>query len=214
MKLDETDLSILKVLTQDGRASLREVAARTSLSTPTVSFRLARMLKARLIRGFVPVIDPSASRQVMAFVRLKVPGSRANVVASKLARLGEVSGVYFTTGKENLTIRVSSENVEGLQRFLSGRHLRQLRGEVVSSTIVTRTLKEEQAPRLARGVSLNLRCDYCRGEVATNRPYNLRVASTMYYFCCRTCRHSYIEKNRSKIHSVRLRMGSETTLHS
>jgi len=209
VKLDAPDLSILRVLIEDGRASLREVAMRTSLSTPTVSQRLARMQKSGLIRGFIPVIDPGASHQVLALVKLKVPGSSARSVASKLAQMEEVAGVYLTTGDANLTIRVSSEDVRSLQRFLTGKILGSARGEVVSGDIITETIKEQPAPRLTRGAILKLKCDFCGGEVTADRPYNVRVGTTVHYFCCRTCRHSYLEKNRSKILSARLKMGPE-----
>ena len=50
-------MKILRALMRDGRASYREIATRTSLTTPTVSLRLSRMGKGGLVRGFEPVIE-------------------------------------------------------------------------------------------------------------------------------------------------------------
>jgi DNA-binding Lrp family transcriptional regulator len=213
LNLDSADLSILKVLTKDGRASLREIAARTSLSTPTVSLHLSRMRKGGLIKGFVPVIDPSAIHEVAGFIRLKVPAQNIDRVAMSLARMEEVTGVFITTGEENLVVRVSSEDVEGLQRFVGSKLARHLEGELVSDDVVTRTLKDERSTRLKESATIRLRCDFCGQEITSSRPYNIQVGSTYHYFCCRTCRKSYLEKHRSRIKLAASRAG-QTNLHS
>lgn len=213
MKLDSTDLSILRILTKDGRSSLREIAARTSLSTPTVSLHLSRMMKGGLIKGFVPVLDPSAVNEVTGFVKLKVPAHLVEKVAARLARTEGVTGVFITTGEENLTVRVDSEDVGELQRFISEKLARRLEGEVVSSDIVTKVLKDERSTRLNQTATIRLRCDYCGQEIASSRPYNLRVGTTYHYFCCRTCRRSFFEANKSRIKLASARSG-KTNLRS
>ena len=213
MKLESTDLSILRILTKDGRASLREIAARTSLSTPTVSLHLSRMMKGGMIRGFVPVLDPSAVNEVTGFVKLKVPAQLVDQVAARLARTEGVTGVFITTGEENVTVRVSSEDVRALQRFVTEKLARRLDGEVVSSDIVTKVVKDERSLRLNAGATVRLRCDYCGQEVASSRPYNIRVGTTYHYFCCRTCRKSFLETNKSRIRLASSR-GSKTNLRS
>ena len=206
LKLDSNDLSILKVLMEDGRASLREIAARTSLSTPTVSFRLSRMQKSGLIRGFAPILDPSATNQVLALVKLKVAGHKMDGITRVLAKMPEVTGVYVTTGEDNLTVKVSTDDVESLQRFVGGKLAKLPDVELVSNNIITKTLKDERSPRLKQDTTLKLRCDFCQGEVTSNRPYNIKVGSTYHYFCCRTCRKSYLDKYRSRIRSATSRL--------
>src|SRR5579883_2116961 len=77
MKLDSIDAAILKQLLADGRASLRDIAKKTSLSTPTVSSHFYRMIKAGLITKFVPVINLNETELhgILALVNLKVQGS-------------------------------------------------------------------------------------------------------------------------------------------
>ena len=62
----------------DGRASFRQIAQRTALTTPTVSARVARMMKAGLIKKFVPVLSAdSVDRGVLALVTLKTTSAAA-----------------------------------------------------------------------------------------------------------------------------------------
>ena len=43
-------------------------------------------------------------------------------------------------------------------------------------------------------LTLNLKCDYCHGEVTSSRPYTIAAGPSHYYFCCRTCKKDYMAK--------------------
>ncbi|TLY15385.1 MAG: Lrp/AsnC family transcriptional regulator [Thaumarchaeota archaeon] len=84
LKLDAIDISILDAFLNDGRASLRDVARETSLSTPTVSSHLSRLMKGRLIKKFVPLLNLDAIDQgIVSVVTLKVPPSEVNTLAKR-----------------------------------------------------------------------------------------------------------------------------------
>lgn len=44
VKLDDTDLAIIRVLEKDGRKSFRQIARETGISTPTVKARFTRLI--------------------------------------------------------------------------------------------------------------------------------------------------------------------------
>ena len=118
MKLDAVDTKILEALMDDGRASFRQIARRTSLTTPTVSTRMARMVRGGLIKKFVPILSAdSANRGVLALVTLRVDSGSVEKIAGDLAKLREVEGVYMTTG-QSITLKVSLGDVKELQPFL------------------------------------------------------------------------------------------------
>lgn len=52
MKLDETDLMILRELHKDSRISLRSLARRINLSAPSVTERVRRMEADKIIEGY------------------------------------------------------------------------------------------------------------------------------------------------------------------
>ena len=114
MKLDPIDLVILKELNADGRASLRQIAKKSSLSTPTVSSRFERMKKAGLIQKFIPVLSPDVSDDpsLLAFITLSVPSSSIEKITKELGSEPEVIGVFVTTGASNLVLNISVRNVQ------------------------------------------------------------------------------------------------------
>ncbi|MDA4115101.1 MAG: AsnC family transcriptional regulator [Thaumarchaeota archaeon] len=210
MKPDEIDARILGALIDDGRASLRQIAKRTSLTTPTVSARFDRMKKSGMIRKFVPVLSPdSVGRGVFAVISLKVNSSSAEKLGSDLSKLPEVENVYVTTG-QGMTLKVALSDVAGLQKFLSRRVLARPGVSVASSQIITKVVKEEPAPLSPSALIMNLKCDFCHEEVARARPYTLTTRSSRYYFCCKTCRNAYLEKFGPRL--ARIKHGEKTAL--
>jgi len=205
LKLDAIDISILDAFLNDGRASLREVARETSLSTPTVSSHLSRLMKGRLIKKFIPLLNLDAIDQgIVSVVTLKVPPSEVNTMAKKLAGSEEVAGVYVTSGEHRIILKVHAESVHELEHFLSETVAN--RGcVVVASEILSSIVKDEQPVKLKSGVTLALKCDFCKGPISNNRPYNIKVGNSRYYFCCKTCRRTYLDKHRSRLEAAKSR---------
>jgi Lrp/AsnC family leucine-responsive transcriptional regulator len=202
LKPDATDLRILEALMEDGRASLRQIARRTSLTTPTVSARIARMTRAGLIKKFVPVLSvDSVNPRVLSLVTLKVSSAVAEEVARDLALLREVEDVYMTTG-QGITLKVALDSPQGLQSFLKLGALAKSGVDVTSSQIITSVIKEEPSTLLPSAMSMNLKCDYCSEEVTRSRPYTVAAGSSHYYFCCRTCRKAYLDKYGSRLENL------------
>jgi len=204
LKLDPIDLVILKELNADGRASLRQIAKKSLLSTPTVSSRFERMKKAGLIQKFVPVLNPNASddSSLLAFVTLNAPSSAVEKITKELGSKSEVTGVFVTAGPNNLLLKVSVRNAQSLQRFLTNAEFRKLGVEVIGSQIITETVKDERPPPFTEEVHMKLNCDLCKGEITSNTPYTIRVASTRYYFCCKTCKATYLQKHGDRIRAI------------
>ncbi len=198
MKSDEIDAKILEALMKDGRASYRQIAERTNLSTPTVSARLARMIKGGMIKKFVPVVSiDSPDRGLDALVVMKVDPLSATDVANHFAKLSEVQSVYTTTG-QLITLKVNLQTAQELQPFLTN-HVPE-EAQVISSEIITGTIKEEEyVPVVSKALTMDLKCDYCGGPVASSRPYTISSHFSHYYFCCKTCRKAYIAKNGRKL---------------
>ena len=203
MKADEIDVRILGALMEDGRASLRQIAKRTSLTTPTVSARMTRMTRAGMIKKFVPILSPgSIGRGIAAMISLKVESSSAERLAEDLAKLQEVESVYITTG-QGMTVKVALDDVAGLQAFLNRSLLARRGVSVVSSQIITSVVKEEPASAIPTSLTIDLRCDYCHEEVSRARPYTIAAGSSRYYFCCKTCRNAYLDKFGSRLAKTR-----------
>ena len=204
MKLDPLDILILKELAIDGRASFREIAKRSSLSTPTVSSRYERMQRAGLIRKFAPIfnLEVADNAGILAMVTMSAPLSKTDLIAADLGKLAQIYEVIVTTGRENIIVKLRLENTQALQKFLTSATLKQMDVRITGSQIITSTVKDEYPLPFAEGFRLNLRCDLCKGEITNPKPYTIKVASTRYYFCCKTCKRNYLEKHGQAIQKL------------
>jgi Lrp/AsnC family leucine-responsive transcriptional regulator len=209
MKLDAADMKILRALMENGRASFRQVAKKTSLTTPTVSARIARMIKAGLIRGFVPILSADAySRGVAAFVTLRLKSSSPEKIAKEFAELRGVEDVYVTA-EQSVILKIALENVQELQSFLEKRVWGRPEVSVAHSEVISATLKERPPAVPPNEITMDLRCDFCGGNVANNRPYTISIGHFHRYFCCKTCRKAYLAKYGSKL--AKLKAQSQNT---
>ena len=72
MKLDTTDIQILKALQNDGRESASHIAKKVNVSVPTVTERIRKLQESGIILGFQTVIDPtSIGLDVVSIVLVK-----------------------------------------------------------------------------------------------------------------------------------------------
>ncbi len=193
LKLDETDTAILKALMKDGRLSFRQIAAQVGVTTPTVESRVRKMTESGVIKKIAPILDiDKVEKGVAALLMLKVNLAKVNSVLEKLAPLEEVRSIFLTTGGSNMIVRVAASSNEAFQDFLN-RQVATLNADVVSSEVITRTVKDEQGVALYGEMAVALVCDYCGGEIS-GKPFTLNVDQGKRFFCCKTCLSSYKEK--------------------
>jgi len=201
-EFDETDITILQALLEDGRMPFRRIAELASVSTPTVESRVRRMFDMGLIKRIIPILDTDKFKGgVVANVRLKVDYSKLGEVIQALEKIEEVRSIYTTTGEANLTLRVFAEDVKALQDFLTTSIARLDGVTIVSSDVVARIVKEQPAVVLKPGLGVRLTCDYCGREIR-GKPETLKIGGGERFFCCKTCRSSYQEKYKDKIESL------------
>ena len=79
--LDGVDLHILRILADDARTSMAEIARLVGMSAPSVSERIKRLQENGTIQGYTIRIDPAAlGRPLSAWLRIRpVPGQLAAV---------------------------------------------------------------------------------------------------------------------------------------
>jgi len=59
-EIDEKDKKIMKALFEDGRMSVAEIEKKTGIRRDSVARRLRRLVKDKIITGFIPIINPPA----------------------------------------------------------------------------------------------------------------------------------------------------------
>jgi Lrp/AsnC family leucine-responsive transcriptional regulator len=115
--LDATDLKILRLLQDDGRMSLAELAAKVGLSASPCLRRVRLLEKAGVIARYVAVLDQRAvGLPVSVFVSVKLEKQREELLdrfAKTIARWPELM-----TGPRDYWLRVVVPDLQAYERFL------------------------------------------------------------------------------------------------
>lgn len=203
MKLDNIDITIINSLMQDGRKSFRRIAKETKVSTPTVESHFTRMKDIGLIKNIEPVLDLNKiENQVHALVYLKVDPSYLMSIAGSLSSFVEVKDVYTTTGEYNMTLKLNLDSVERVEEFVR-QEISSIEGiESLSYHVITKIIKEDHSTRITEGLSIRVKCDYCRNQIVGHaKVFNIRNKFER-NFCCNSCLTLYKEKYKGRIESL------------
>lgn len=114
----DLDLSIVKILKQDGRTSNQKIADSLGVTTSIVGTRIKRMEEAKAMK-IVAVADFSALNYNYLYpIGIDVKGRMAKDVASDLAKLDEVIIVQLVVGKHDIEVLVALSDMKDLNAFL------------------------------------------------------------------------------------------------
>jgi len=118
-EIDGVDRQILGVLSEDARISLKELAGRVGLSSPSVSERLRRLEEKGVIRGFTVDIDPAAlGYTLQAIVRIRPLPGKLHIVQALIAEIPEVVDCDKVTGDDCFVARLYLRSIAQLDGIL------------------------------------------------------------------------------------------------
>ncbi len=200
--LDETDLTILQLLTENARAAYSDIATEVELSAPAISDRVDRLEEAGVIRGFTLDLDRSQLQGgVPLLVEVAVaPGETATVRAA-IDDAQAVEHVFETAdGDIVFHARVPHRRVRDLLENILGDDVedsRSVADEEQSPTAVedyevTMLTEVDWAPTVS-GSGFALACAEC-GNTVTSEGQTSRIDDTVYHFCCRSCEDRFEQR--------------------
>jgi DNA-binding Lrp family transcriptional regulator len=118
MKLDDTDVKILKALVSDARLSSRQIAKKSNVSIGTVLTRIKRMEKEGIVRGYSAIVDhEKIGYQLTAITEITVSKGRLLEVENEIARMSNVCCVYDVTGMTDAYVVAKFKSREELSTF-------------------------------------------------------------------------------------------------
>ena len=118
-ELDELDRRIVKILVDDARISLKELAAQVKLSSPSVAERLRRLEERGAIRAFTVDVDPRAlGYELQAIVRIRPLPGKLLTVQKLIGEIGEFSECDKVTGDDCFVGRLHLRSIEQLDEIL------------------------------------------------------------------------------------------------
>ncbi len=145
-ELDDTDLSILRLLRKNARMSYMEMSRRTGIADATIQHRLKRLREKGALK-FTVMVDPAASGyRVMAIMLVQTDTEKHDEAKQALAALPEVTEVYGMLGEHDLLIKVWAKGLEELNHIINDR-IRAIDGiEDLAEMVMAERVKEEVAP--------------------------------------------------------------------
>lgn len=119
--LDEIDRQILKLLRQDARRTVRDIARRVDLTVAPVKRRIDRLESTGVIDGYTVRVDQSkVGSGLEAVVELKVAGDmELEAILQFASEIPEVNEVLTIAGDPDALVRVRADNINDLQRVVN-----------------------------------------------------------------------------------------------
>jgi DNA-binding Lrp family transcriptional regulator len=119
--LDETDLAILRVLQENARITVRELAENVHLSATPVHERVKRLERAGVIRQYVAVLDAAKvgkSLMVICYVSLQQHNKDAGgKFIQAILGMDEVLECLTISGQFDFMLKVVAENMDAYYNF-------------------------------------------------------------------------------------------------
>ncbi|MFB7909686.1 Lrp/AsnC family transcriptional regulator [Kitasatospora sp. NPDC056076] len=121
-RLDRVDRAILRLLQQDGRASIRSVAERVHVSRANAYARISRMVEDGIIRGFTARVDHERAGQgASAYITLKIVQNSWRTVREQLLALPGVAHIALVGGDFDVLLLVHTADNHALRDLVLNR---------------------------------------------------------------------------------------------
>ncbi|NJP43062.1 Lrp/AsnC family transcriptional regulator [Actinacidiphila epipremni] len=117
--LDPIDAAIVRLLQEDGRASIRSVAERVHVSRANAYARINRLIEDGVIRGFTARVDHErAGNGASAYITLKIVQNSWRTVREKLVTLPGVVHIALVSGDFDVLLLVHTVDNRSLRELV------------------------------------------------------------------------------------------------
>ena len=120
-KLDKIDKALLKLLQENGRATISSLSNAVSLSMPAVSERVKRLEASGVIQKFTTLLNPSlVDKQLMALVQIGFDMQKhADRFVDFVETEKDIKECYRITANYEYTLKVQTNNTNTLAELLN-----------------------------------------------------------------------------------------------
>ncbi len=142
MKLDDIDEKLIRILSEDGRKPISDIAEELNLSIATVRKRIQRLVDEGIIKKFTVVLNPELSEnRITSIVTVQPATHRLNEIVNRLAEFKEVEEAYLLTRGCGLIMKVNANSLPELNDFIE--KVRGIKGIIdIENCLVLRKIKE------------------------------------------------------------------------
>ncbi|MBJ8031284.1 Lrp/AsnC family transcriptional regulator [Bacillus cereus group sp. N21] len=119
MKIDQMDLKILEVLTQDPRISMRELAKKVNLSAPSVAERVRNMEYSGVIEGYTTKINyKKLGFTIEAIINITVKNGNYERFKKHIKNYVMVDFCYRISGQSCYMVKIVVRSLEEIEEFI------------------------------------------------------------------------------------------------
>lgn len=123
LEVEETDLEILQILSEDGRKSYRNLAQELNKSPVTIKKHIEDLEARDIIKGYGVQIDyEKLGYDIIAFIEVTISKGKMLEVERGIAQHPNVYGVYDITGTSDALILARFKNRLELSRMIKSIH--------------------------------------------------------------------------------------------
>lgn len=141
IKLDSKDLSIISLLKENSRLSIRDIAKKANIRPSTVHQRITNLKKNGVIEKFTLKLNNKAiGRNFIVFVFVKT--KPATILDKRVINNPSVTEVFGITGEHDLLVKLKFKDVEEFNDYII-KFRKEQQIETTLTMIVTANLKEE-----------------------------------------------------------------------
>jgi Lrp/AsnC family transcriptional regulator, leucine-responsive regulatory protein len=118
-RVDTIDRVIIAALTENGRMTVRELAAQIGLSSPSIAERIHKLEDAGAIRGYTILVDPKVfGLGIAAHVRMRAMPGEIKRLAQMLADTPQVIEADRVTGEDCFLAKIVVSDVHELESVI------------------------------------------------------------------------------------------------
>lgn len=117
--MDDTDRGLLRILMQDGRRSVSDLASDLGVSRATVQNRIARMADRGTIAKFTVELGPDDEEAVIsAFCLLKLIANDTRPTAAALRKIEGTGDIHSLSGSFDMIVEIRTHSLKKLDEIL------------------------------------------------------------------------------------------------
>ncbi len=138
LEIDNIDLKILALLSEDAKIPYTEIAKKVYVSGGTVHVRMRKMEEMGIVRGTTLNMDYSKlGYDITAFLGIYLEKSSLyNQVVAELKKVPEVVKIHYTTGNYSIFIKIHCRDTKHLREVLHDK-IQRIDGIVRTETLIS-----------------------------------------------------------------------------
>lgn len=188
-QLDDKDLEILTILSNDSRLTLSSLAEKINVTIPTIKSRIDKLQGLGIIDKFSLIINYELlSSHPLYFLLIKTSPGKLSSIIEKISNKKEILEVHELISDSQILVKTLPIEMENLQEML--KEIRQFEGIISVSTMALAQTHKQEFATIPSKVAVKIRCEYCSKPIERDFK-TLTVEGVTHYLCCNSCLRLY-----------------------